>query len=282
MRQHESIRPPQPVPALTTLAAADPSSHPERRRCRYLTVTVRQAIDLTASGAWQLPDFQREFIWKPSQACELADSLWRGYPVGPLLLWLPHEPDGDAHRIHGELIADGLHRLTSLCLLFGREPAWFACRSAGFRRRLRERFALYLDLAASDSPRFVCADDTKRPGLISLKSLFDLCSEARSHEDRLLRYARELHSLGCGVGLEPGALVQLVRDVAAIADRELLVTALYYDRDQVLEVFQRLNSRGMKFRRLLLKFAMQGISGSLLGRRGRRADTTGGMGVIGR
>ena len=48
--------------------------------------------------------------------------------------------------------------------------------------------------------------------------------------------------------------------VVKMGERELLVTALYYDRDQVIEIFQRLNSRGMKFRRLLLKFVMHRIS----------------------
>jgi hypothetical protein len=47
----------------------------------------------------------------------------------------------------------------------------------------------------------------------------------------------------------------------------LLVTALDYDRNEVIEIFQRLNGRGMKFRCLLLKFAMQGILRSICGQR---------------
>src|SRR5713226_8160985 len=85
---------------------------------RYFTVTVEEAIELVATGVWDVPDFQREFVWKPSQVCDLADSLWCSYPIGALLLWFNSQRDADCAG--GGLIADGLHRLTSLGLLFGR------------------------------------------------------------------------------------------------------------------------------------------------------------------
>jgi uncharacterized protein with ParB-like and HNH nuclease domain len=33
-----------------------------------------------------LPDFQRDFVWKPSDVTELIASLLNGYPIGGLLL----------------------------------------------------------------------------------------------------------------------------------------------------------------------------------------------------
>jgi hypothetical protein len=285
MPEHQSTEVLQPVRASTPRTATGPSPIPRPGGYRYLTVTVKQAIELTETGVWQVPDFQREFIWKPSQICELADSLWRGYPIGALLLWLHRESNVDATSVEGGLIADGLHRLTSLCLLFGREPAWLASKPAEFRRQIRERFAVYFDIAATDDPRFVSADSYKpeRPGLIPLKSLFDLSSEVDLLEYQVRECAQKMRQQGCRTDLGPNVFVKRLRKVAAIRDRELLVTALHYernDRNQVIEIFQRLNSRGMKFRRLLLKFAMQGISGSLLGLRMRRGNT--GSGMIGR
>jgi uncharacterized protein with ParB-like and HNH nuclease domain len=31
--------------------------------------------------------FRSDFVWKPTQVRDLVDSLWRGYPVGTLLVW---------------------------------------------------------------------------------------------------------------------------------------------------------------------------------------------------
>lgn len=91
--------------------------------------------------------------------------------------------------------------------------------------------------------------------------------------------ADELYSQGCPPGFVRNVIAERLRRVAAIGYRELLVTALSCDRDEVIEIFQRLNSRGMKFRRLLLKFAMQGVSGSLSGLRVRRSVRS--YGIIG-
>src|SRR5690348_13369000 len=93
----------------------------------YRVVTVDQAVDRSVSGEWDVPEFQRRFIWNPSQVCAIADSLWRGYPIGALLLWQSAPEDGE--RGQRWWIADGQHRLTALCMLYGREPAWLRRKS---------------------------------------------------------------------------------------------------------------------------------------------------------
>ena len=71
-------------------------------------------------GEIGLPDIQRPFVWKNSKVRDLFDSMYRGYPVGYLLLW----KNGLArNRIIGAetkqkppslVIVDGQQRLTSL------------------------------------------------------------------------------------------------------------------------------------------------------------------------
>lgn len=34
-----------------------------------------------------VPEFQREYVWKPNRAPRLLDSIYRGYPISVLLLW---------------------------------------------------------------------------------------------------------------------------------------------------------------------------------------------------
>jgi hypothetical protein len=51
------------------------------------TIKVRQLVDDYRSGRIVIPEFQREYVWKPSKAPWLIDSLYRGFPISSLLLW---------------------------------------------------------------------------------------------------------------------------------------------------------------------------------------------------
>ena len=42
-------------------------------------------------GEIQIPVFQRPFVWKQSQVVELLESIYRGFPIGALFFWLPGE-----------------------------------------------------------------------------------------------------------------------------------------------------------------------------------------------
>jgi hypothetical protein len=41
------------------------------------------------SGAILLPQFQRDYVWKPIKIRNLLDSLLRGFPIGAFYLWRP-------------------------------------------------------------------------------------------------------------------------------------------------------------------------------------------------
>ena len=71
-------------------------------------------------GEIGLPDIQRPFVWKNAKVRDLFDSMYRGYPVGYLLLWRNGLTDD---RVIGTdtkpkpprlVIVDGQQRLTSL------------------------------------------------------------------------------------------------------------------------------------------------------------------------
>jgi hypothetical protein len=55
---------------------------------------VRELARLKREGRLFLPDLQRGFVWDAERIRMLFDSLYRGYPVGSLLLWKPTR-DGD-------------------------------------------------------------------------------------------------------------------------------------------------------------------------------------------
>ena len=71
-------------------------------------------------GEIGLPDIQRPFVWKNAKVRDLFDSMYRGYPVGYLLLWRSGLADdrtigAEAKQKPARLvIVDGQQRLTSL------------------------------------------------------------------------------------------------------------------------------------------------------------------------
>ena len=71
-------------------------------------------------GEIGLPDIQRPFVWKNAKVRDLFDSMYRGYPVGYLLLWKNGLVDdrtigAEAKQKSARLvIVDGQQRLTSL------------------------------------------------------------------------------------------------------------------------------------------------------------------------
>lgn len=87
------------------------------KKVDYDLDTLMKFIELGEIG---LPDIQRPFVWKNNKVRDLFDSMYRGYPVGYLLLWQNGLADDrtigtDAKQKPPKLvIVDGQQRLTSL------------------------------------------------------------------------------------------------------------------------------------------------------------------------
>lgn len=78
-------------------------------------------LDQIDMGTIGLPEIQRPFVWKNAKTRDLFDSMYRGFPVGYLLLWQSANAEGaktigvDGKQKHPSLlIVDGQQRLTSL------------------------------------------------------------------------------------------------------------------------------------------------------------------------
>ena len=87
--------------------------------------TVQQLVDSISSGVLRLPDLQRPFVWPATKVRDLLDSMYRGYPVGELMLW-NQSGDSDTAAIGTDAkshatthqIVDGQQRITSLYVTF--------------------------------------------------------------------------------------------------------------------------------------------------------------------
>lgn len=109
--------------------------------------TIPDLVKFAGDGTIRVPTFQRQFVWNAKDVRDLFDSLYRGFPVGTLLLWRHRAPAGrvtlgpitlEVPENSGALwVVDGQQRITSL----------FAALSPN-HRGIDERFEIYFDLAA--------------------------------------------------------------------------------------------------------------------------------------
>lgn len=96
-------------------------------------MAIEDVVKLASEGRLRMPSFQRPFRWEAADRRALLDSIYRGYPVGTLLLW-KNPPSGtesarplDATStapVTGEqyLVVDGQQRLKTLWEALGRAP----------------------------------------------------------------------------------------------------------------------------------------------------------------
>lgn len=49
--------------------------------------SVENIISWINSGEIAIPEMQRPFVWEASKVRDLMDSLYKGYPVGYIIIW---------------------------------------------------------------------------------------------------------------------------------------------------------------------------------------------------
>lgn len=119
--------------------------------------SLLQIVNRVRKGRLALPEFQRDFVWTPSQTCDLLNSICKEWPIGNLLLLRGPQPfafrpiDNAPSIQYHELdmyVLDGQQRVTAifhaaadvspyvffvdfedLCKSGGQEPVQFSRRS---------------------------------------------------------------------------------------------------------------------------------------------------------
>jgi len=94
----------------------------------YVTLNIRRIVENAVAGEYDVPEFQRGFVWSDDQVKNLLDSLVKGYPIGTFLIW--DLTEYGVGRVTGEegrkkeWIIDGQQRITALCILWRKRPYW--------------------------------------------------------------------------------------------------------------------------------------------------------------
>jgi hypothetical protein len=195
-------------------------------------------LDQVDAGTMLLPEFQRGYVWNRDQVRGLMRSLYRGYPVGGLLVW---EAEADAASVRGltpaagvkQLLLDGQQRVTSLYgIVRGRPPEFFEGDPAAFTG-LRfnvedETFEFFAPAKMQDDPRWV-----------DLTSLF-----TKGLEPEIGKLNEEPETK-----LQIVAYMTRLARLRSLLDREFhaeKITGADKSVDIVVDIFNRVNSGGTK------------------------------------
>jgi hypothetical protein len=196
-------------------------------------------LDQIDAGTMLLPEFQRGYVWNRDQVRGLMRSLYKGYPVGALLVW---ETDSTAQAVRGgpagltgsrSLLLDGQQRVTTLYgIVRGRPPAFFEGDPDAFHG-LRfnvesEAFEFYGPVKMKDDPRWI--DVTA----LFLEGTGAIYAMLAAHPDTQPRFAEYVDR------------VQLLRNVLERVFHIEAITGADKTVDVVVDIFNRVNSGGTK------------------------------------
>ena len=201
-------------------------------------ISIRGLIERIQQGTIRIPKFQRAFVWEAENVAFLMDSIYRGYPIGSVLLWRTEEKLS-AERELGtfvipepqkkwpvDYVLDGQQRVTSL---FGVFQTTLTPQSN------EKRFEVYFDLAAKEGAledQFV-AWQTSEPvpeSYFPLRLLLDptpFAKRTRNLSDEQLEIITNLQ--------RRFQEAQIKTEVIELTDRE-----------QIAIIFERVNRAGMR------------------------------------
>ena len=80
------------------------------------SISVEDIIGWVKSGEVAIPEIQRPFVWSNAKVRDLMDSLYKGFPIGYIIVW--KNPDvklKDGSLSSGKkILIDGQQRVTAL------------------------------------------------------------------------------------------------------------------------------------------------------------------------
>jgi uncharacterized protein with ParB-like and HNH nuclease domain len=207
--------------------------------------TLGTLLDTIALGVIGLPDIQRPFVWKNASVRDLFDSMYRGYPVGYLLLWQNANAEGaktigvDGKQKHPSLlIVDGQQRLTSLYAV------------VKGKKVIREDYSEeFIEIAFHPlEEKFEVADAAIRRDKNWLSNISRLWATDTDIFDLVDDYLEALKASREVAPEERKLIKQSIQRLQGLVNYpfralELLATAT---EDQVSQVFVRINSKGKR------------------------------------
>ena len=216
-----------------------------------VTVFKDSSYNLTGLISWiehgdiALPDIQRPFVWSNARVRDLFDSMYKGFPVGYLLLWSTGVETNTKQigtdvkkRVPALLIVDGQQRLTSLYAVITGTPVVRKDYSEGkIRVAFRPKDSVFevTDAAIENDPEFI-------PDISEVFS-GSFLSFVTGFLEKLEEYRGEQINRDEKNRLEEN--IDRLRDIQNYPFQAIELDRTV-DEEHVAEVFVRINSEGVQ------------------------------------
>jgi hypothetical protein len=240
--------------------------------------TVEQLVGMIQRRELELPEMQREYVWRGTRVRDLLDSLYRGYPSGVILTWRTSAPvarnafavDTDhAPLSNPMLLLDGQQRLTSLSAVLRGELVEVRGRKRPidilFNLDHPETVSFVPDVLENSDEDMEVPDDSDNPDddLVSLmrSRTFVVSSSVLASQPNWVSVTDVMKSGSDAEFLTAAGVtsfddpnyekytrrLQSLRDIKNYTYRmDVLEDSMSYD--EVTEIFVRVNSLGAKLR----------------------------------
>ena len=220
----------------------------------FTTIPIRELVDQAVQGRLDIPEFQRDFVWRPDQVRALVDSLYRDYPIGQILTWTnpgytaPRGPSGTSTaRVW---LVDGQQRTTALCLVFGRKPYWWP-DGRDWEHRLAATNVVADLLAPGPDPEFRLVNPVRAadPRWMPVRDIvaYEAGPKAESVEAYLKAAANAVIAKlppKLATTASEETVMQRLQSIRAIRDRSVALSEVHHEIEDVTEIFTRLNQQG--------------------------------------
>jgi hypothetical protein len=191
---------------------------------------IQSLLSEVENGNIKIPVFQRGFVWSDEAILSLLDSIYRGYPVGSILLWSSKHKLNSTRNVGGfilpdtpedypvKYVLDGQQRLTTLYAVFHSDDK-------AIDPDLAKRFDISF---VPDSEQFVPTINADSEKSINMRDLLDA--------PRLLRHLSRFDE-------DNQSKIAVLQE--RIKDYEFpVITIKERSNREVCQIFQRINSSG--------------------------------------
>jgi len=199
---------------------------------------IGRLIEGVVNGKYDIPEFQREFVWTKNQVANFLDSLIKGYPIGSILIWDLSEYTQGKHVYENkskEWIIDGQQRLVALCILRLKKPYWL---STDDWNELVQKYRVKIDILSLDVSLEHSAIK-KDPKWVYPHEIFDAKDLAKLAEEFSERIGKpELFT----------RIYDNAKKVQDILNIDIPLIKVNHSLENIATIFERVNSAGTRIK----------------------------------
>ena len=204
------------------------------------SMTISAILGLIKANDIAIPEIQRPFVWKSKQVRDLLDSLYRGFPVGYIIIWKnPNVKLKDGTISSGKkVLIDGQQRITALMTaIAGRE----IYNDEYKLERVKIAFNPIAALSGEDEAELFAV---QTPAHLKSKHWIPDVAEIFSDSFSLFKFINEYCANNSDI--TPEQLDGVISKLKAIQTQSIGIIELSesLEIDIVTDIFVRINSKG--------------------------------------